>query len=184
MITLFTAIEIPELLRSQLSGLQNFDDRGWDANWIPEDNFHITIAYIGPVEEPLADDIDTELRNLRCPGFELRLKGVGAFGGKRPGILYAAVEKSKALDQLHERHVSVLRRLGIDIERRKYVPHVTLARPSHPPLDQVQAWIAANNLYDSGPFPVEQAVLFSSHKVSGGRHYEPERQYPLGPALL
>jgi 2'-5' RNA ligase len=184
MISLFTAIEIPELLRSQLTGLQNFDEADWDANWIAEENFHITIAYVGPVEEPLAEDIDTELRQLRAPGFELQLKGVGVFGGRKPHALYAAVEKTRALQHLYERHVAVLRRLGVEIETRTYTPHVTLARPRLAPVDRVQAWVAANNLYSSGLFPVERTVLFSSHKAGDGRHYEPEREYPLGPILL
>jgi 2'-5' RNA ligase len=183
MLSLFTAIEIPELIRSQLVQLQSFPTPDWDANWVPEENFHVTLAYAGDVEEPLAHDLDMELRNLRSPGFELELKGVGAFGGARPSLLYAAVTKSRGLVDLHDRHVRIMRRLGIEIDARKYTPHVTLARPRHAPLDAVQAWIAANNLYASGPIPVDRAILFSSHKVGGGRHYEPEREYPLGPAL-
>jgi len=31
---------------------------------------------------------------------------------------------------------------------------------------------------------VDRFVLFSSHKMGEGRHYEPERDYPLGPALI
>lgn len=184
MITLFTALAIPELVRSRLTALQAFDEGLWDANWVPEENFHVTLAYIGPVEEPLAADIDTELARIRSPGFELRLKGVGAFGGKRPQVLYAAVEKNPALAALAEKHFSALRRLGVAVDGRSYTPHVTLARPRHAPLERVQAWIAANNLYDSGPFPVEQAVLYSSHKAGEGRHYASERDYPLGPILI
>ncbi len=184
MISLFTALEIPDLIRSGLTTLQNCVGPEWDANWEPEENFHITVAYIGEVEEPVADDIDTELRRLVMPGFDVSLKGVGAFGSKRPGFLYAAVEKNPALDRLFEKHVSVLRRLGVAVDGRKYTPHVTLARPRHAPLDRAQAWIAANNLYASGPFPVERVVLYSSRKAGDGRHYEPERIYPFGPALL
>ncbi len=184
MITLFTALEIPQLVASRLTALQSFDEGAWDAGWVPEENFHVTLAYIGPVEEPLAADIDTELARIRSPGFELRLKGVAAFGGKRPQVLYAAVERNEALLALAEKHFAVLRRLGLSVDARNYTPHVTLARPRHAPPERVQAWIAANNLYDSGPFPVEQAVLFSSHKIGDGRHYAPERDYPLGPILL
>lgn len=184
MLSLFTAIEIPDLIRSQLTALQSFATPGWEASWVPPENFHITLAYAGDVEEPLANDLDGELANLRSPGFELELKGVGAFGGARPSILYAAVTRPRGLIELQERHARIMRRLGIEVDSRKYTPHVTLARPRHAPVDAVQAWIAANNLYSSGPIPVERAILYSSHKVGGGRHYEPEREYPLGPALL
>lgn len=184
MISLFTAIEIPELLRSQLAGLQQADDGAWDANWVPEESFHITIAYVGQVEEPLAADLDTELARIRAGGFEARMRGVGAFGGAKPQMMHAVVEPSHHLTYLHEKTTSIIRRLGIPMDRGKYVPHVTLARPRHAPPERVQRWIAANNLFDSGPFPVDRFVLFSSHKVGDGRHYEPERDYPLGPALI
>lgn len=185
MISLFTAIEIPELLRSQLTALQYADDGAWDANWVPDENFHITIAYIGQVEEPLAGDIDTELSRIRAGGFTLRLKGVNAFGGAKPQMMHAVVEPSEPLTRLHEKQVSILRRLGVQLEKgNRFVPHVTLARPRHAPVERVQRWLAANNLYDSGPFPVDRFVLFSSHKMGDGRHYEAERDYPLGPALI
>lgn len=184
MISLFTAIEIPELLRSQLSGLQHSDDPAWNPNWVPEENFHITIAYIGMVEEPLAGEIDSELSRIRAGGFEARLKGVNAFGGAKPQMMHAVVEPSHHLAWLHEKTATILRRLGLSVDRGKYVPHVTLARPRQAPPDAVQRWIGANNLYDSGPFPVDRFVLFSSHKMGDGRHYEPEREYPLGPALI
>lgn len=184
MISLFTAIEIPQLLRSQLTALQYADDGAWDANWVPEENFHITIAYIGPVEEPLAAEIDGELSRIRAGGFEARLRGVNAFGGAKPQMMHARVEPSHHLSYLHEKTVTILRRLGVTIERSKYVPHVTLARPRQAPPERVQRWIAANNLFDSGPFPVDRFVLFSSYKTGEGRHYEPERDYPLGPALI
>lgn len=184
MIRLFTAIEIPEMLESGLTALQSFADGRWDPNWVGPETFHITLVYIGEVEEPQAEDIDGELRHIRAGGFELELQGVGAFGGTKPHILYAAVAKSKALEHLRDKQLSALRRAGVEIEGGRYVPHVTLARPRHPPLEMVQAWEAANNLYRSGPFPVERSVLFSSHKMGSGRHYEPEREYPLGPALI
>jgi len=185
MISLFAAIEIPELIRSQLAGLQSVDDGAWDANWVPEDNFHITIAYIGQVEEPLAADIDTELARIRTGGFTARIKGVGAFGGAKPQMMHALAEPSQHLTYLHEKVTTILRRLGVQLEKsNRYTPHVTLARPRHAPLEPVQRWIAANNLFDSGPFPVDRFVLFSSHKTGEGRHYEPERDYKLGPALI
>ncbi|MFT3810698.1 MAG: RNA 2',3'-cyclic phosphodiesterase [Micropepsaceae bacterium] len=184
MISLFTAIEIPQLLRSQLTALQYADDGAWDANWVPAENFHITIAYIGQVEEPLAAEIDGELARIRAGGFEARMRGVNAFGGAKPQMMHAVVEPSHHLSYLNEKTVTILRRLGVKIERARYVPHVTLARPRHAPPERVQRWIAANNLFDSGPFPVDRFVLFSSHKMGDGRHYEPERDYPLGPALI
>lgn len=184
MLSLFTAIEIPQILRSQLMALQQADNGAWDANWVPEENFHITIAYIGQVDEPMAGEIDSELSRIRAGAFEARMRGVNAFGGAKPQMMHAVVEPSHHLTYLHDKTITILRRLGVKIERSKYVPHVTLARPRHAPPERVQRWIADNNLFDSGPFPVDRFVLFSSHKMGDGRHYEPERDYPLGPALI
>ncbi len=184
MISLFSAIEIPQLVASQLTALQQSGARAWDAGWVAPENFHVTLAYFGPVEEPMAEDIDGELRRIHANGFDMELSGVGAFGTKQPHALFAAVGKNPALMALAAKHLSVVRRFGLPVGKGGYVPHVTLARPRHSLPEQVQGWIAANNLYASGPVPVERTVLFSSHKTGEGRHYEAERFYPLGPALI
>src|SRR6185295_8058803 len=71
MIRLFTAIEIPETIRVRLSLLQGGVP---GARWTPIENLHLTLRFIGEVDERTATDIDDVLNDLRAPAFELALK--------------------------------------------------------------------------------------------------------------
>ncbi len=82
MIRLFTALEIPELIRSQLTALQSGP---LGVRWIAPENFHVTVAFVGEISTSApAHVLDGELRDVRAPGFEIELKGAGEFGGRKP----------------------------------------------------------------------------------------------------
>jgi 2'-5' RNA ligase len=176
MIRLFVAIEVPEVVRDRLAGLQGGVP---GARWASEDQLHLTLRFIGEVDENVAHDIDDALSGIHAPAFELELSGMGEFGGKNPRALWAGVRANGALLHLQKKVETALQRIGLEPEPRKFSPHVTLARLRSAPRDKVMAFIAHNALFASGPFKVERFVLFSSHQGSGGSVYHAERVYPL-----
>jgi 2'-5' RNA ligase len=176
MIRLFTAIEIPESVRLRLSLVQGGVP---GARWTPVDNLHLTLRFIGEVDEPTASDIDGVLCELSIPAFPLTLKGVGHFGSKEGRALWAGVAPNAVLQRLVAKIESALQRMGRPAETRKYTPHVTLARLKDAPLPKIHEFLAAHNLFDSGPFTVGGFVLFSSHQTPRGSLYRAERTYPL-----
>lgn len=176
MIRLFTAIELPESVRTRLSLLQGGVP---GARWSPADNLHLTLRFIGEVDEPMANDIDDALCSLRAPAFDLTLKGAGEFGGRDPHALWIGVAASDALMRLAAKIESVLQRIGLDAETRKYTPHVTLARLRDAPIVKVREFLAAHTLFDSGPIAVRRFALYSSFPSSNGSLYRVERTYAL-----
>lgn len=177
MIRLFTAVEIPESVRLRLSLLQGGVP---GARWIPKENLHLTLRFIGEVDERTANDIDEVLTVLEAPAFELTLKGVGEFGGRDARAVWAAVAPNPALTRLVAKIESALQRMGLEAETRKFTPHVTLARLKDAPLNKVSEFLGANGAFDSGSFPVRAFTLFSSHQTAKGSLYRAERTYPLG----
>lgn len=177
MIRLFTAVEIPESVRLRLSLLQGGVP---GARWSPVENLHLTLRFIGEVDEPTAHDIDDILSGLRSPAFELRLRGVGEFGGQDAHAIWAGVAPCPRLHRLAAKIERALQRIGLAAERRKYAPHVTLARLKATPAHKVQEFLAAHNPFDSGPFAAGAYSLFSSHQTARGSLYRAERIYPLG----
>jgi len=177
MIRLFTAIEIPETIRVRLSLLQGSAP---GARWTPIENLHLTLRFIGEVDERTATDIDDVLNDLRAPAFELALKGVGEFGGRDARALWAGVAPNPALQRLAAKIESALQRMGLEAETRKFTPHVTLARLRDAPLPKIREFLSGNNLFDSGNFPVRSFTLFSSHQTPKGSLYRAERTYALG----
>jgi len=177
MIRLFTAIEIPETIRLRLSLLQGGVP---GARWTPIENLHLTLRFIGEVDERTANDIDETLSDLKAPAFELTLKGMGEFGGRDARALWAGVAPNPSLQRLVAKIESALQRMGLEAETRKFTPHVTLARLRDAPLAKVREFLSANNLFDSGSFVVRWFALFSSHQTAKGSLYRAERSYSLG----
>ena len=176
MIRLFVALELPETVREGLVRLQGGVP---GARWLSEDQMHLTLRFIGEVDENVAHDIDDALVGIHAPHFTLELTGTGEFGGKIPRALWAGVKGNDALLHVQKKIETALQRIGLVPEPRKFSPHVTLARLKNSPREKVMAFLSHHGLFSSGPFRVEHFVLFSSHQGSGGSVYHPERVYPL-----
>ena len=176
MIRLFVALELPEAVRTRLSLLQGGVP---GARWATDEQLHLTLRFIGEVDDNVAHDIDDALAGIRAPAFTLELAGVGEFGGKNPRALWAGVRPNEALLHLQKKVETAIQRLGLPAEERKFSAHVTLARLKAAPREKIVQFLTHYALFASGPFDVKQFVLFSSHLGSGGSVYHAERTYPL-----
>jgi 2'-5' RNA ligase len=177
---LFTGLEVPEELGLSLSFL-----RGGliGAKWIDPDNYHVTLRFIGDVDERLADEIARELARVRRPRFEVRIEGVTAFGGRQPHSLIAKVAASPALAELQGEHERICRRLGLPAEPRRFTPHVTIARCKGAANEGVAQWLALRGGFCGGGYTPERFVLFSSKASRGGGPYVTEETYDLEPRV-
>lgn len=178
MIRLFTAIAIPRDLGEDLVPRQYGVD---GARWRPVEAFHITLKFIGDVQETQAADLDEELATIAAPAFDLALEGVGHFGeGVEIHAVWAGVAESPDLRRLAKANEAAARRAGLKPETRAYAPHVTLAYLKRPPVPEVAAWIQGHNLLRSPPFRVDRFGLYSSWRTGEGSAYRLEAEYPLG----
>jgi 2'-5' RNA ligase len=173
---LFTALEIPagiafslSLLRGGLHG----------ARWIEPDNYHITLRFIGDIDEPTADEVADALMRVDRPRFDVALQGLAAFGSRKPHSLFAGVKMSSALKELQGEHERIMQRIGLEPERRKFTPHVTLARLRGASEADMAAYLALRGNFSTPPFPVGRFVLLSSKASTGGGPYIMEEAYPL-----
>jgi 2'-5' RNA ligase len=176
MIRLFAAIGIPEHI---CDALPMPDGEIAGVNWIPDENFHVTLRFIGEVDNAKARDIDDVLSAVRAPRFEIALHGLDTFGGKNPHALYAGLRPCQPLNHLHQKIDAALTRLGCPSDRTKYTPHVTLARLRNAPEHKLAAFIQAHNLFECDPFTVTEFGLYSSELHPDGSVYTLERSYPL-----
>ena len=135
---LFVAIEIEEGVAQQIVRLSNelrrrVETRAHSARltWVPRERLHLTIRFIGEVDEPRAEEIRAALASpLDTPAFELTLEGAGAFPRHGPPrVLWAGITHGERELIALEREVgSRLAQCGIPAEGRPYRPHLTLAR--------------------------------------------------------
>jgi RNA 2',3'-cyclic 3'-phosphodiesterase len=173
---LFIGLEIPASVAQSLAMM-----RGGlpGARWIAPENYHLTLRFIGDIDDALAREIAGMLGRVQRGSFELRLDGLSSFGGRKPRAVVAAATQVAALMELQAEQERLLQRLGLEPEGRKYTPHVTLARLRDSSSWQVADYLAARGHYRSASFQVSRFVLFSSRASVGGGPYVVEADYPL-----
>lgn len=178
MLRLFVALEIPDEVRAELAALQAGVP---GARWVDPDNFHITLRFIGEIDQAQAHDVDEMLLGIRAPAFSVEIAGVGHFGDDKPRVLYAAVAPNPALEHLKKKVDSALARAGVKLEGGKFKPHVTLARFSGREAagHHLAQFMASHGLLRSAPFFVQQFSLFSSLIRPEGSIYTLEADYAL-----
>lgn len=174
---LFTGLEIPGEVGMRLSML-----RGGlpGARWIDPENYHVTLRFIGDVDDRLAHEIAHILDQVRRQAFQLRFEGLGSFGGRRPRAVFASIEPTSALMELQAEHERLLQRVGLQPEGRKYTPHLTLARLRDSTSREVAEYLSLRSGVGGISFEAPRFVLFSSKSSVGGGPYVVEADYPLG----
>jgi 2'-5' RNA ligase len=177
MIRLFVGLELPEAVRERLHGLAGGVP---GARWIDPENMHMTLRFIGNVNDDVVADIDEALARVRAPAFYLAIAGLGEFSrGRHPAMIWAGVTPAPPLMDLQRRIEAAVVKAGYPPEGRRFSPHVTLARLKNGTPGRVRDFIAAHNLLRIDPFPVARFTLFSSHLGRKGASYRPEADYPL-----
>lgn len=180
MIRLFVAIELPEAVKAELARLGGGVP---GAKWVGPENLHLTLRFIGEVDEDAATDIAAALDHIRAPAFDLVLSGVGQFSSHRsPRVLWVGVEKNQSLVHLNGKVESALVRAGVAPERRRFSPHITLARLGKASKPRINSFVSTNAMFAAGPVHADSFVLFSSFLGRNGAIHRPEAVYPLDPA--
>ncbi len=175
---LFTGVEIPSDVGQALSSL-----RGGlpGARWIDPQNYHLTLRFIGDVDDVTAHEVADMLGRVKRGGFDLHMAGLTSFGGRKPRAVVAQVAPAQALIEVQAEQERMMQRIGLEPEGRKFTPHVTLARLRELSSRQVADYLAARGFFRTSPFHVSRFVLFSSRSSVGGGPYVVEAGYPLNP---
>ena len=174
---LFTGLEIPHEIGEALSML-----RGGlpGARWIDPENYHLTLRFIGDIDDALAREIAFMLGQVQAPPrSSCASTACPSFGGRQPRAVVAALPPIAPLIELQAEHERIMQRVGLEPEGRKFTPHVTLARLRDSSSRQVADYLAARGPLSSLSFPVSRFVLFSSRASVGGGPYVVEAAYPL-----
>lgn len=173
---LFVAIRPPATVRARLLGLMGGVA---GARWLDDDRLHVTLRFIGEVDRHLARDIDAALSSVHHPRFPIAVNGLGVFDRRgEPVTLWAGVAPHEPLRALHKKVDQALVRVGVEPDRRAYMPHVTLARLPRG-AGPLQGLIEASGGVAGAPFEVEQFRLYESRLAPEGPVYEVVERYPL-----
>jgi RNA 2',3'-cyclic 3'-phosphodiesterase len=173
---LFTGLEIPQRIRQHLALLRAPLAR---AKWIEPEDMHITLRFAGDLDARTADAFLAQLSEIRGRPCAITIKGVGAFGGREPRVLWAGVEAGGELAALYRANERAARAAGIEPDPRDFKPHVTMARMRGARQKTVARFLEENGDLSAAPFVATQFLLLSARPGSGGPPYGVEETFPL-----
>ena len=129
----FIAVELPiEIRQAACAATSKLrKEIGELVRWVPLENMHLTLKFLGDVAPSNMDMLSQMLRAetelFNC--FDLGLNGLGSFPSpKRPRVIYIGIQAPAALESLYRGIESASRRLGYESEERGFSPHLTLGR--------------------------------------------------------
>lgn len=164
---LFIAIELPEDIKLQITKVQDMlKGTGLDAGWTRPEGIHLTLQFLGEVDEAGIPDIMAGLSDA-CKDsktLQLEISGPGAFPNpKKPRVVWLGISGDTVqLVALQASIEAAMKRLGFVPEDRKFRPHLTLARIKVPrPQDN---WQQALESVKNVTFPVFSAASISLMK--------------------
>ncbi len=147
---------------------------------VPADQLHFTLKFIGEVEGSIFLDIRDALKGILLPKFSLALKGLGTFPPRgTPRILWAGVEPMDEIVALRNSIERTLAAIDIARDKKKFTPHLTLARLKNCPISRLHQVLAGNAFLQTPDFPVESFQLYSSQLTKKGALHTLESSYQL-----
>ncbi|MDP4026390.1 RNA 2',3'-cyclic phosphodiesterase [Methylobacterium sp. NEAU 140] len=175
---LFTGLAVPPEIAAALQA-----HRGGlpGARWIEPSDYHVTLRFLGDIDAPTADDFLDLLSEMRPRApLTVTLEGIGSFGGDRPRALYAAVRPTSELADLQAEQERLVRRAGVAPEKRKFTPHVTLARLKREATPEgVAMYLSQGPVFAALAFIADRVTVFSARESTGGGPYVAEAEFPF-----
>jgi RNA 2',3'-cyclic 3'-phosphodiesterase len=182
----FVALDIPEAVRQNLAAMRrDFPAIASQLRWVPPQNFHVTLKFIGSVPPEKLQPIIEALRRLSLADrVQLRIRGVAWGVNAKTGVmLYAIMEDSKPLTALATAIDQQLEHLGFIPENRTFMPHLTLVRASRDVPANFQTALREladqHKQYDFGSVTPEEFHLMESKTLPAGPIYSKIQSFPL-----
>lgn len=175
MIRTFVALEIPEEVKHNLFDLRKkIIKNDFNLKWEPKEKIHITLKFIGDIKEELILNVISDLKFLES--FNKIKCEINKFGfffrDGIPKILWTSIELSQPASEIVSKLNSTFLKYGIDEEKRKFKPHLTLLRlKENPGQNFIDTFI--HYKFDPINFEAEKIILYKSElQKSCSKYFE------------
>jgi 2'-5' RNA ligase len=172
MVRLFVAVDLPEEIREKIRECQAELKTGKErVTLVNPDQIHLTLKFIGEVDEPTVEKIKEALKKIRFNSYDLEVGNIQANSSRRPRVIWCSIRDSGESAELHRQVEEVLEPLGIPREERAFTSHATVARVKsyHPDLDDALKQLKGREF---GSCKVERIILKKSTLTPSGPIYE------------
>jgi 2'-5' RNA ligase len=173
---LFVGLELPTSCKLTLLSL---DPHLSGLRWLPEEQSHLTLSFLGNVDSPAEEQLRETLHEVRVPRFFLPLSGVGVFNVRgQPSVVWAGVGKGHPhLFLLHRRIQDAVLRAGLEADLKPFHPHITIGRAKGISSQALQPFIRRYAEAEFGMFEVTGFTLYSSVLSPAGAIHHLEMRY-------
>lgn len=177
----FLAFEIPVDIKVYLSTTINtLSLRLKDVKWVSREGLHITVKFLGEIEEKKIDEIRKALLYLEAQykPFNLTISDIDAFPNKKNSRVIV-VNVKNGVDIMHNIFQDIektLEIIGFEKEKRSFKPHITLGR-MRTPMPLLEKYIPE---LEEKIFKVHELILFKSTLTNKGAIYDPVWKIKLG----
>lgn len=154
--------------------ITKLDVIGRPVKAVHADRLHVTLKFLGDISPELISQLGDAIRGIANAhsAFNLRIRGLGAFPNvRRPTVVWAGLENGETLVNMAAELDKRLKPLGISQERRKYQPHLTLARVRSKPPAELAALLDELATEDFGVVSIDSLELMQSDLGPEGPRY-------------
>jgi 2'-5' RNA ligase len=187
---LFIAVEISEEIKTELTKIiDKLKEADADVKWVGPEGMHITLKFLGEVDEKRKDKIIERMEKIFTPtpkilvwGFTVTFKGLGAFPDfKRPRVVWLGIEKGKEeLTEVAKELDACLSELGFPAEKREFSPHLTLGRvKSSRGREKLMDALSSYNNFVLPKLTVNEIILMQSILKREGAEYKRVKEFCL-----
>ncbi|MBD3317435.1 MAG: RNA 2',3'-cyclic phosphodiesterase [Chitinivibrionales bacterium] len=180
MARLFIAIDFPQDVKEHIA---NACYGVSSARWVPMEQIHLTLRFIGETDNTTYNAVVDALDSVHGESFSLQLSGAGHFPPRgKPRVLWLGIKPQPLLISLQRNIEEALERAGVERERRKFSPHVTVARLRERTRGaDIIPFLSVNGLFSAGPISVTEFHLYSSILKPEGAIHRIEQTFSLAP---
>ena len=180
---LFVGIAVSDAVKDALERLtMRLRAKDDGLRWSTRDQWHITLVFLGEVDDEARARLVRELATVRQPAITLQMNQLGVFPSA--GILHAAIEVTPALQRLYEAVAAAVRRCELSVEDRPYRAHITLARSRNRDgrrtVEHLRRTTAQQHLNER--WHATEFLLYRSQLSPAGSRYTVLETFPLEPA--
>ncbi|WP_220682617.1 RNA 2',3'-cyclic phosphodiesterase [Methanofollis formosanus] len=129
MVRAFVAIELSEEVKEGLRDAQeHLEGCSARLKMVDPALAHITLKFLGEVESERIEQVEEALRGVRGASYTLTVGGVEGSNRRRPRVVWCTVSDGGETARLAGAVENALEPLGFEREKRRFTPHITLAR--------------------------------------------------------
>ena len=175
---LFIAVALPEDVRKALAlGAARVRADCLRGSFPREENSHLTVCFLGETAPERLGAVTEAMETVSSPPLALTIGPMGRFSSRSGDILYRAVDAGDELFALQRSLREALSARGFPMEKRAYIPHLTVARRA-----ALREGASLRSLSEALPpvrFTARELTLFRSDQRRGARIYTPIHQKSL-----